>query len=187
MLIDRFLPEYDWNEVHSIEIAAAPRTVLDAVRSVTAEEMRLVRLLMQVRALPGRILGRSAPRRGRGPVLEQILRSGFVMLGEDPDREVVVGTIGRFWQARPAHVEIAGGADFVAFDRPGWARAARNFWVSDAGAGRTRLTTETRIALTDGRARRRFAAYWLFVRPGSGLIRILWLRAVRRRAEGGDR
>jgi hypothetical protein len=31
--------------------------------------------------------------------------------------------------------------------------------------------------------RRRFRAYWLFVRPGSGLIRRFMLRAVRARAE----
>jgi hypothetical protein len=60
-----------------------------------------------------------------------------------------------------------------------------NFWTSDAGRGRTRLSTETRIAATDARARRRFAAYWLVVRPGSGLIRRLWLRAVKKRAESG--
>jgi hypothetical protein len=40
-----------------------------------------------------------------------------------------------------------------------------------------------RIAATDVRARRRFAAYWVVVRPGSGLIRLLWLRAVKKRAE----
>ena len=183
MLIDRFLPEYGWNEVHSIEIGAAPRVVLDAVRSVTAREIRLVWLLLGLRALPGRILGGPAPSRRSGPVLDGILRSGFVVLAEDPGREVVLGTVGRFWQARPAHADIAGGADFLAFDAPGWAKAAMNFCASDAGKGRTRLPTETRIAVTDARARRRFAAYWLIVRPGSGLIRLMWLRAVKKRAE----
>ena len=183
MLIDRFLPEYGWNEVHSIEIGAAPHVVLDAVRNVTAREIRLVRLLMRLRALPGRILGRSAPSRGRGPVLDEVLRSGFVALAEEPGRELVLGTVGRFWQARPEHADIAGGAAFVAFATPGWAKAAMNFSVLDAAGGRTRLSTETRIAVNYARARRRFAAYWLIVRPGSGLIRLLWLRAVKKRAE----
>jgi hypothetical protein len=183
VLIDRFLPEYGWNEVHSIEIGAAPPVVLDAVRKVTAREIRLLRLLLALRALPGRVLRRSPPSRGRGPVLEEILRSGFVVLAEEPDRELVLGTIGRFWQARPAHADVAGGAAFLAFDAPGWAKAAMNFAVTDTGAGRTRLSTETRIAATDRAARLRFGAYWLIVRPGSGLIRLMWLRAVRRRAE----
>ena len=187
MLIDRFLPTYDWNEVHSIGIGAAPPVVLDALRRVTADEIRLLRVMLGLRALPGRLLGRPAPSRGRGPVLEGILRSGFVVLDEERDRELVVGTIGRFWQARPAHADFAGGEDFLAFDAPGWAKAAMNFSVADAGAGRTRLSTETRIVVTDARARLRFAPYWLIVRPGSGLIRRMWLRAVKKRAEGGRR
>ena len=182
MLIDRFLPEYDWNEVHSIEIAADPTAVLAAVRAVTAGEIRLFRTLMRLRALPARLLGHRPPVRGGGPVLEEVLRSAFVLLAEN-ESEMVVGTIGRFWQPRATHSEFRDGDAFVAFDAPGWAKAAMNFSVSDAGRGRTRLTTETRIAATDARARRRFAAYWLIVRPGSGLIRRMWLRAVKKRAE----
>jgi hypothetical protein len=185
VLIDRFLPAYDWNEVHAIEIRAAPRAVLDAVRSVTAGEIRLLGVLFGLRRLPGRLLGRPPASRASGPVLDAILRSGFVLLDEDADREVVVGTIGRFWQLRPVHADIAGPADFLAYDTPGFARAAMNFRVAESGPGRTRLSTETRIAATDAGARRRFGAYWLLVRPGSGLIRRMWLRAVRKRAEQG--
>jgi hypothetical protein len=187
VLIDRFLPAYDWNEVHSIEIRAAPAAVLSALRAVTAAEMPLVGILMGVRRLPARILGSRAPARGGGPVLEEVLRSLFVLLAEN-ESELVVGTVGRFWQARPAQSRIRDGDGFIAFDAPGWAKAAMDFRVAGAAeGGRTRLTTETRIAATDARARRRFAAYWLFVRPGSGLIRRLWLRAVKTRAEaGGD-
>jgi len=35
----------------------------------------------------------------------------------------------------------------------------------------------------DARARRRFKVYWFFVHPGSALMRRMWLRAVKRRAE----
>ena len=182
MLIDRFLPAYEWNEVHSIEVAAEPAAVLAAVRAVTAREMRLVGLLLWLRALPARLLGHRRLVRGGGPVLEEILRSAFVLLAEN-ESEMVVGTVGRFWQPRATHAEIRDGDAFIAFDTAGWARAAMNFSVSEVGRGRTRLSTETRIAATDARARRRFGAYWLIVRPGSGLIRLLWLRAVKKRAE----
>jgi hypothetical protein len=50
-------------------------------------------------------------------------------------------------------------------------------------AGRTVLTTETRVLCTDEGARRRFRRYWALIRPGSGAIRVAWLRAIRRRAE----
>ena len=40
-----------------------------------------------------------------------------------------------------------------------------------------------RVHVADPAARRRFRRYWLVIRPFSGLIRILLLRAARRRAE----
>ena len=45
------------------------------------------------------------------------------------------------------------------------------------------LTTETRVFLTDARARRSFGAYWLVIRPFSGLIRREWLAGIVRRAD----
>jgi hypothetical protein len=50
-------------------------------------------------------------------------------------------------------------------------------------SGGSRVTTETRILATDDGARRRFGAYWRVIYPGSALIRIGWLDAIRRRAE----
>jgi hypothetical protein len=54
---------------------------------------------------------------------------------------------------------------------------AANFRVSGG-----RLTTETRVLLTDQRSRRAFGRYWLLIQPFSGLIRRQWLAAVTRRA-----
>jgi hypothetical protein len=58
-----------------------------------------------------------------------------------------------------------------------------NFRLEDEGNGWTRVTTETRVFATDDRARHRFAAYWRAIYPGSALIRRMWLRAIRLRAE----
>lgn len=182
MRIDEHLGDYRWREVHAIDIAADPPAVLAAVRSVTAGELPLVRLLMGLRALPGRLRGaRRASRPRDEPVLDSVLRSGFRLLAED-GRELVVGIVGRFWQACPVHAEVDA-ARFAGFQEPGWAKAAMNFTVTEGAHGGTRLATETRIAATDAAAGRRFGAYWMLVRPGSGLIRHSWLRAVRRRAE----
>jgi len=46
-----------------------------------------------------------------------------------------------------------------------------------------RLQTETRVLLTSPDARRAFRAYWLVIRPFSGLTRRSWLRAAKLRAE----
>ncbi len=46
----------------------------------------------------------------------------------------------------------------------------------------TLLTTETRVYATGAPSRRRFARYWRVIYPGSSLIRIMWLRAIEKRA-----
>ena len=61
-----------------------------------------------------------------------------------------------------------------------------NFRIEPDGKGGSRLSTETRVFATDAASRRRFAAYWRVIYPGSALIRRMWLRAVRLRAEGSE-
>jgi len=94
----------------------------------------------------------------------------------DPETLVLIG---RPWS-------FAGGIrtdDFASFSEPGYAKMAMDIRAVPDGHG-ARLETETRILLTDAASRPRFAAYWLLIRPFSGLIRRLWLRAAKRRAEG---
>jgi hypothetical protein len=114
-----------------------------------------------------------------------MLASGFLFLAEGPGRrEVVGGEVGQMWKplggSAPA---IRDARQFVAFEEPGYAKVAMNFFVEPADGG-TRLTTETRVMTTDAVSRRRFALYWRVIYPGSALIRRSWLRAARRRAEG---
>jgi hypothetical protein len=57
-----------------------------------------------------------------------------------------------------------------------------NFLVTGDGAGGSRVSTETRVFANSVPARRRFAAYWRVIYPGSAIIRRMWLRAIARRA-----
>ncbi|HSI97482.1 MAG TPA: hypothetical protein VK926_03900, partial [Gaiellaceae bacterium] len=79
-------------------------------------------------------------------------------------------------EPRPKTVE-----EFVAFDRPDVAKAVIDFRVEPS-----LLSTETRVHVPDPGSRRKFRRYWLVIRPFSGLIRILMLRAARRRAEAAS-
>jgi hypothetical protein len=130
-------------------------------------------------------------RTGRAPtgadlgrrVLDRFLRTGFGVLREEPPGLLVLGTMGQPWRLRGAELRApAGPAEFAAFDEPGFVRVAMSFELS----GRTRLATETRVSPTDARAAKAFGRYWAFVRPGSDLIRLDVLRAIRRRAERGQ-
>jgi hypothetical protein len=61
---------------------------------------------------------------------------------------------------------------------PGFALATMNFAVRPDGPGASLVSTETRVFANSPAARRRFAAYWRVIYPGSALIRRMWLRAI---------
>jgi hypothetical protein len=63
------------------------------------------------------------------------------------------------------------------------ARGLWNFKVVAAGDRETILSTETRVTCGDPASRRRFRLYWLVIRPFSGLVRIIMLRAIRDAAQ----
>lgn len=181
MLIDDHLPAFRWRERHEIDVPAPIAAVDAAMKAVTYAEMPLARMLMAVRSMGGRGLRNAQPTFVE-PVLTQLQRSGFLVLGEQPGREIVFGIVGRFWQVCPVHAKLDGPSAFAAFSEPGWVKAAMNLTLDPLGESRTRIATETRIVPTDAAAARRFRLYWAFVRSGSGLVRRAWLRAVARRA-----
>jgi hypothetical protein len=188
-VLDRLVPSFQAVERHSTTIAASPDQVWAALSQVTASELRVFRVLMGVRALPGR-LARSPRARfdADEPLLGWAVRFGFSILGEDARRELVVGAIGQPWRlAGGRGMAVAGGQDFAAFDQPGYAKMAANFRLDLIAGGRaTRLSTETRVARTDPSSARRFGRYWRLIRPASGAIRRSWLTAIKRRAERAD-
>ena len=187
--LDRFLPTYQFNEVHETVVKASAADTWAALSALRPRDVPLAGTLMTLRRLPARLLGRPIPYRGddETPILQGIGRAGFLTLDEDPGREIVVGIVGQFWRLSPEPVRLTSASDFLQFSRPGFARAVMNFEILPAGDHVTRLRTETRIQATDPAARRTFGLYWTLVHPGSALIRRVWLRAVRKRAETGPR
>jgi len=184
MRLDEFAPVYQFNEIHSVEVAAPRERVYRAIKEVKADDILFFRTLVWLRRLgrPGPESILNAPE--RIPILEVATRTTFLLLAEEPGREIVVGTIvlappGARWTAKPTPQQ------YKALDRPGFAKALMNFRVEDAGAGSCVVRTETRVYATDASSRRRFAAYWRTIYPGSAVIRRMWLWAIRLRAESG--
>jgi hypothetical protein len=131
-------------------------------------------------------------RRGGQPAPESILnageresliavatRSGFVCLADDPPRELVIGTV---VLAPPGTQGMLTPQVFQTSLPPGFALATMNFVVAPDGPDASFVSTETRVFANSPSARRRFAAYWRVIYPGSAIIRRMWLRAIQRRA-----
>ena len=180
--IDEFLPVYQFSEHHVAHVKASPEQVFRAIQSVTADEILFFRTLTGIRRLgrPGPESILNAPE--RMPLIDVATSTSFLLLAEEPDREIVLGTLVLAPPGlRPR--EHPTPEDYKRLPGPGFAKAVMNFRVEPNGEGGSQVSTETRVFATDPASRRRFAAYWRVIYPGSALIRRMWLRAIRLRAE----
>jgi len=193
--LDQFVPAYQFNEFHSVRIAAPKDKVYTALKQVTAEEILFFHTLVWLRRL-----GRPGPESilnppPNTPLLEVATKTTFILLAEEPNQEIAFGTLvaaPRGWRPSGQRTPEAFKA-LLASQQPGFAVAAMNFRLEDCDANDRRdtgsctlLTTETRIYATDAPSRRAFTRYWRVIYPGSSLIRRMWLRAIKKRAEAAD-
>ncbi len=179
MLIDDFLPEFDVVERHRIRVRASAERTYEAVRALDLGRSPLVMALFAVRGLL---------RRGRRPgsfTLEDAGRLGFVVLGEEPGVEIVLGLVGRFWQFRGGIRRVEPKA-FESFAEPGFAKGAMTFRVDPDGPDASMVHTETRVLCTDPESRRKFLRYWRVIGPFSGSIRREALHLIKHDAESGS-
>jgi hypothetical protein len=181
-LLEEVLPHFDVNEVHEVWVAAPPDVVFAAVRQVTVREVRLLRPLEALRALPGLLARRPVFRPNPSARVLDQFTTGVVPLGERTGVEIAAGAIGRFWRlVGNETAEVLTREEFRSFDEPGYAKAAISFLVRPERGG-SRVITETRVVGTSPEATRALMHYWRAIWLGSGAIRKSWLAAIRRRA-----
>ena len=155
--LDAVLPEFDWHEVHTVDLPCTAERALETVLALPVAPDRIVRLLFGLRGLaPGRAIGESFEHVG----FETLARS---------ETQVVAAAAGTPWRR-------SGGLRRFDDAGPGMVRMAIDFRAEPLLSG-CRLSTETRIAAVDESARRAFRRYWLVVGPFSALIRRRWLAA----------
>ena len=182
MLIDDFLPTFDATERHQIFIQASPARVYEVLLTTDFGRPLLVRALLALRALPAWLLHPDRSRRAaRKITFDTFLQNGFVLLAERQAEEIVLGLVGRFWTLSGC-LEQTSAEAFQQECRAGLAKAAWNFTIESFGQV-TKVVTETRVKCTDRHSRQRFRAYWLLIRPFSGLLRRYMLRELRQASE----
>jgi hypothetical protein len=157
--LDRFMPAWQFGERHQVTVHAAPTRVYEAIQQVTANEIALFRTLTWIRSPHIGAANESILNPGNDPIIDVAERSGFTRLSERSPHEIVLGTL------LAPHV-----------------KATINFLVAPGVDGTTHLATETRVFAENPRTARLFAVYWRLIYPGSALIRVMWLRAIRARA-----
>jgi hypothetical protein len=156
--LDAYLPSYEFATRHEVAVDAASDVAYRALREVTFREVPLVRALLFARGERGR-------RPDDSVVITMVPRA--TVLEDAPGEGIVLSVTGQFWRLRGRGPEPPATA------------------VVDFRAAPGRLSTETRVHVPDPVSRRKFTRYWRVIRPFSGLIRVLVLRAAKRRAEAG--
>ena len=180
--LDEFAPTYQFSETASIPVRASADRVYGALFRVTAAEVPLYRTLAWIRrggvSGPESVLNPS----DNEPLIRVATRTSFLTLAEVPGREFVMGAV----VMAPEGEGLAAGPtpeSFRKLTRPGFAKAVMNFTIEPQGPGMCLLRTETRVHATDPASRDVFTRYWKVIAPGSLLIRHMWLRAIKLRAE----
>ena len=154
--LDAFLPAYEFSTRHMVSVTVDPIRADRALRDVTFKEVPLVRALLLARGL--------GLRKAEDTVLGTMVPRATV-LEDVPGEGLVLTLSGQFWRLRGRGPEAPATA------------------VIDFRALPGSLATETRVHVSDPVSRRKFGHYWRVVRPFSGLIRMVVLRAAKRRAE----
>jgi hypothetical protein len=170
MLIDEFLPEYDFVETHSIAINASAEQVYAVAIEVDFSESFIVRWLLRLRGMSGEAV-----------TIKGLKDSYFKVLGETVNRELLIGLAGKFWTPW-GDMQRVDASNFREFEKPGYSKAVWNFSLNGS-SNKTDLTTETRIRCLDAGSRRNFGFYWTFIQPFSGLIRMEMLKVIKQKAE----
>jgi hypothetical protein len=178
--LDDFAPVWQFREFHTIEVAAPPARVFEAIKRVRPDEILLFRTLIAIRGCGQPMSQSMQSAAGKYESLIDIAtHSTFVVLADEGPRELVIGTVvgaPRGWrEARTREL----------FQKPlpaGFSLATMNFLVTSDGSSGSLVSTETRVFANSPSARRGFAAYWRIIYPGSATIRRMWLRAIARRA-----
>jgi hypothetical protein len=186
MLIDRYLPVCDASAVQQVEVNAPPEATYAALWSTDLRDP-VIDALFAVRELPDRVVQRlrgASPPRHRGPVSFADITStvgGWVILGEDPGVELVIGAVGRFWH-RDYGWRTVSADEFTGFTEPGYAKLAISLRVNPRGDG-SRLRYEARTATTDLTAHRWFRRYWRVIWPGVVIVMRRALHRIKAEAE----
>lgn len=185
--LDVLLPRYDARLACETAVAAPAEITYGAVRGTNLLDP-LVRALFSLRELPGRWAARRAgtdlgPPPGSVTVDDLVGPArGMAVVTHRERRELVIGSVGRFWERDYGHVDMSG-VDFRTFSEPGHAKLAMGFEIHPLPGGKCSLRYEARTATTDGEARRRFHRYWLVIRPGVWLVMRRALTRIRRESE----
>lgn len=172
MLLDEHLPIYDVSDAVATVVAADVATTWNALMHVdlidVGRRRPLVGVLGALRMLPDVVShllhGEAPPKAPTRLRLHELTTlpaaaGGWVLLGEQPQQEIALGLVGKFWRPVIEYANVP--ADrFRDFATPGFAKTVYALSVRRVDDRHTLLSGAMRTATTDDQARVWFRRYW---------------------------
>lgn len=177
-VVDEILPEYQIGERHSVFVDAPTAQVFDSLKHSKANDQPIIKLFDLLPVLAGK---RDASSHSEAEPLYETLRDSSGLVLEKTNRELVTANIATVDEHTPSTPDTLGG--FVAYRLGHNEMKLPVSFSVDPAEGGTHLTTETHIMFDDRDLCHSFAWYWGVIYPGSSLLRVDFLEAVKRRAE----
>jgi hypothetical protein len=168
----------------AVAATASPEALFQAARDVTLRDMKLAWLLGELRYLPSRLTGRMPGTDSGRPFLTTLVEGGTLVLHDQAPREVITGSAAQLHRVHQAPKRFAGREAFDAFDDPDHEKLYMSLRVAPTGRpGEHWLVLEHATRALSPAAARKFARYWLVIKPLGAFVTWQLLRAVRRRAQ----
>ena len=167
-LIEKYLPEYTFNEYHEIVVDSPIENVYEIAKNIDLSKSKIIKYLFKIRGLPTKRLS-----------LQDFINDiGFTNLEENYPNETLTG----FW-ARFKIEKIQSYEDFIHNSISPWIKVVWNFQFEKNEEKKTKVSTETRVLCVAKITKFTFGTYWLIIKPFSGLIRIQMLKIIKNESE----
>ena len=171
-LIDKYLPEYKFNEYHCIDVNSSVGDVFKIAKDFDMSKSKLIKALFYMRGLPTK----------RMNLQGFISNIGFTNIEERFPTENLIG----FW-ARTKIETIANYDDFIDNTISAKVKVVWNFRFEKINDSQTKLSTETRVLCISPLTKLTFGLYWIIIKPFSGAIRKRMLQIIKDDAESNER
>lgn len=166
MLINEYLKSYEFSEYHEILISQGPQAIFPLIKTIRFKKSKIIHGLFLIRRLPPKM-----------DTLTGFLESGFILLGEKKNEEILVGFI-----LSVRGIQVVSPLEFKEFNETKSIKGVWNFRLTGRGH-ETLLSTETRVHCPGKTTRIFFLFYWLLISYFSGIIRKEILRLIKEEAE----
>jgi hypothetical protein len=167
MLKDKYLPAYNFNEHHSIDVNGFVSGNYQKMLQCDFSNSLLIKFLFKLRGMPTEVYS-----------IEHFTSMGFIKLDEEPGKEILFGMVTNNPMFNTCQSNVTS-KEFIQKSDATIIKAVINFRLHDNSNSRHTISTETRVWCGSKAMKSKFKYYWLFIKPFSQLIRKFMLKQMK--------